>query len=212
MIVKFLNMLNVFRLSAVVGVVLMASSCQYFDEHILQNNAVEATVGQPKATVKDVQSVETKDLPPKSTEGSVAEPPAKKQKLENTTTEKKSAPLLNITKVDRKKNTFEFKTPFVYKTNASFYEGEQVDLDLSKTKGGMLSAYCLDTQSKRVYFRVYKKQAWGDWQELSEDKEVNNPNRKVYAPVSLLNDVRKIQFKSSDSSSSPVVFRLFAYQ
>ena len=106
-----------------------------------------------------------------------------------------------------KDNVLEIYHPF----NANQLIGDSIETNLENTTGAMLSAYSLDKGKYNLFFRVKSNKSWNNWKQLHLNHHVNNPERKVYEATSITNDVTLIQFKSSSSTKSDVVFRLYKF-
>ncbi len=89
--------------------------------------------------------------------------------------------------------------------------GNPVNVHLENTTGGMLSAYSFDKSDYKLFYREQNGDLWTEWKELLINKEVNNPERKVYAPTNISNKTNSIQFKSSTSIRNEIVFRLYTF-
>lgn len=196
---------------------LFISCCAFALLTACQSNTAEQT---PKTIGHPTAKIETeKDTLP-TLKKAVAEPIDSSKKVEVASQEKveksvlqKSVPVenKNTTSVEKKGNVIEFHQKFDQANQKSIIESQPKDLDLSETSGGMLSAYSLYKNDYQIYFHVFEKGEWQVWKELAENKEVQNPKRKVFAPQRLEPSVSKIQFKSSSATDSEVVFRIFTF-
>lgn len=90
-------------------------------------------------------------------------------------------------------------------------ESNQINLGLENASGAMLSAYSLDTSNYVVYYRQYENDGWSNWKEMIIDEEANNPKRKVFQSIPVINSSTKIQFKSNQPLQNEVVFRLYKF-
>lgn len=137
----------------------------------------------------------------------------KKEKLNNLEiVEKNTLNKINTTEIVKKDNVLEMFQTFSIKNNDSEITSNKVKIDLTVTSGAMISAYSIEKGNYLIYFKTKEKDSWSDWIELNENLEVNNPNRKVFAPKSLNNKVEEIQFKSNQTLKQKVVFRIFTFK
>ncbi len=139
-----------------------------------------------------------------------SEPP-KEVKPDTLKKKKASNLIINKTLVEKDGKIIEFHQSFNQKNEKGEYLSEPLELNLSNTSSGMLSAYCLHKSDYKLYYRVFKKDEWLNWEELPENTDVNNPKRKVFAPKQLEPTVLAIQFKSNKTTKQEVVFRIFTF-
>lgn len=90
--------------------------------------------------------------------------------------------------------------------------GDSVKTSLENSTGAMLSAYSLDKGKYNLFYRTKNNESWSKWEQLHLNHHVNNPERKVYEATSITNEVDLLQFKSSSSTKSDVVFRLYKFE
>ncbi len=135
----------------------------------------------------------------------------KKNTIEKNTPAPVAPKNANTTSREKKGNVVEFYQNFSITNDASEYVSEPLDLDLSNTASGMLSAYSLYTGDYHLYYRVLMNDTWSAWETLPENPEVNNPNRKAFTPKQLKSSVAKIQFKCDQQTDQEVVFRIFTF-
>lgn len=166
-----------------------------------QHNAVSPAITTPKSSskantnsLKKTPAIESKQQP--------------KQQLSAA----KERVVKNSSRVLKKKNIIEISQSFNATNETNYAIGTPVVIDLSNTSGAALSAYCLHKTDYNISFRVFENGSWSIWQELPENKNVNNPNRKVFSPKNLTNSVTQLQFKSNKTIPNDVVFRLYTFK
>lgn len=137
----------------------------------------------------------------------------KKEKQNNVGTEEKiDFSKINTTGLLIKDNVFEMFQTFSTQNSDSEITSNKIKIDLTITSGAMISAYSLEKGDYSIYFRTKEKNIWGNWIEMSENPEVQNPNRKVFSPESLNNLVEEIQFKCNQTLNKEVIFRIFTFK
>jgi hypothetical protein len=106
--------------------------------------------------------------------------------------------------------SLEFSETFTHKTNNQYFGSIRNIENKEKSSFISLSAYCINPNIQTIIqYRFYSENKWSNWQQLKEDKEVNNTKRKVFGLITLFNQIEKIQFKSSKSINKQIRFRLY---
>jgi hypothetical protein len=126
--------------------------------------------------------------------------------------EKESLKIEKKTRLIQNNNVIEISQSFFKKNEKSNTIGDIVEIDLSTTSGAMISAYSKNKGEYSLFFRTFEKNSWSNWIKLGENKEVKNPNRKVFSPKSLNNTVSKLQFKSNETFNEKVIFRIYTFK
>ena len=123
----------------------------------------------------------------------------------------KTAPAsLNKAEVKQLENVVEVHQEFQEVNEKSEWLSTIHPLELRDISFVRMSAFSMDLESSYVlHYRIYNKGRWGDWNILPESKTQVNPRRKVFSGLNILQEIEKIQFRSSNATNSPVVFRLF---
>ncbi len=116
---------------------------------------------------------------------------------------------VNETSTIKKDNVIEISQTFSKENNLI---SRPIEVDLSLTSGAMISAYSEYNDNYKVSYKTLENNSWSDWIELRENKEVNNPDRKVFSPKSLNNSVKQILFKSNKIIKSKIIFRIYTFQ
>lgn len=120
------------------------------------------------------------------------------------------SPPLNKAKIVQQENVVEVHQEFQIQNGKNEWQSTIHALQLEEISFVRMSAFSLDKESDyQLHFRIYEEDKWGEWTILPESREQPNPNRKVFDGLNLFQDIDKIQFKSSQATQSPVVFRLF---
>ena len=116
----------------------------------------------------------------------------------------------NKADIKQQENVIEVHQEFRHQNEKKEWLSFVHELGLKDVSFVRMSAFCLDLESSYIlHYRIYEKGQWGAWAILPESKEKVNPDRKVFSGLNLFQDIEKIQFKSTNSTQSPVVFRLF---
>jgi len=119
-------------------------------------------------------------------------------------------PVLNQAEVKQLENVIEIHQKFQQADNKDKWLSAIHTLEIEEVSFVRMSAFSLDLESNYVlHYRIYDKDQWGEWMLLPESKEKVNPNRKVFSGLNIFQEIQKIQFRSSNATKSPVVFRLF---
>lgn len=174
-------------------------------EHLIEKKetAIPDTITQSSFTEKEkIATVQSQKKP-----ASIKEENSNKKPAPTPVPPKET----NKTAREKKGNVIEFHQAFSQTNEEGEYVSEKLNIDLSTTAGGMLSAYSLYKSDYHLHYRVLIDDVWSEWETLPENPEVNNPNRKAFLPKQLESSVSNIQFKSDQKINQEVVFRIFTF-
>lgn len=125
-------------------------------------------------------------------------------------TQKTTSDVLNKAEVKQLENVIEIHQEFQAANEKKEWLSAIHAVELREVSFVRLSAFSLDLKSNyAIHYRIYDKGQWGEWAMLPESKEKVNPNRKIFSGINVFQEIDKIQFRSSNATESPVVFRLF---
>lgn len=119
----------------------------------------------------------------------------------------------NIAEIKKEDNIIEVYQTFQHQnSNENELVSSVHDLNIINSSATMMSAYSLDNLgSYKLYYRVYFDGKWDIWKSIDENIEEVNPLRKIFGPIIIPNDIEKMQFKSTESTNSEVIFRFFLF-